>query len=291
MFVAGKKHWKVYKPRTVAEELPRESSTNFAQSEIGEPVLDITVEAGDLLYFPRGYIHQATTVPGHHSLHITLSVYQKHTYGDLLEILLPMALREAIAENVSLRQGLPLNIWQCMGLVNSDVDSPERTVLLNKLKGCFNLVLEGAPFDDAVDQMALRYQHDAMPPFLSPDEDKCTVYQTAAHVTNDGTIDHPIIEIDTEIRLVRANVLRLIRGKDGEFLIYYNSENSKEYHEYEPNFLGIGAEDAPGIELLVKAYPVFVTPKQLELSDDVRCLAVAQDLWERGILMTREQLQ
>lgn len=243
------------------------------------------------MYFPRGYIHQATTVPGHHSLHITLSVYQKHTYADLLEILLPMALQEAIGNNVSLRQGLPLNIWQCMGLVNSDTESSERTTILNKLKASLNLVLKNAPFDDAVDKMALRYQHDAMPPFLSAAEDKCTVYQTSATVTDNGVIDHPFIEIDTKIRLVRANVLRLVRVKDGEFLVYYNSENSKEYHEYEPNCMGINAEDASAIELLVKAYPMFITPNQLELSDDERCLAVAQDLWERGILMTGKQLQ
>ena len=31
---------------------------NFSQAEIGEPILDVTLEAGDLLYFPRGTIHQ-----------------------------------------------------------------------------------------------------------------------------------------------------------------------------------------------------------------------------------------
>lgn len=31
---------------------------NFSVDEIGDPVMDIVVEAGDLLYFPRGFIHQ-----------------------------------------------------------------------------------------------------------------------------------------------------------------------------------------------------------------------------------------
>ena len=31
---------------------------NFSQEEIGEPILDTVLEAGDILYFPRGMIHQ-----------------------------------------------------------------------------------------------------------------------------------------------------------------------------------------------------------------------------------------
>lgn len=31
---------------------------NFSEDEIGEPMLDVILEAGDLLYFPRGLIHQ-----------------------------------------------------------------------------------------------------------------------------------------------------------------------------------------------------------------------------------------
>ena len=33
-------------------------SGNFNQDEISDPILDITLEAGDMLYFPRGTIHQ-----------------------------------------------------------------------------------------------------------------------------------------------------------------------------------------------------------------------------------------
>ena len=34
---------------------------NFHQEEISDPILDITLEAGDMLYFPRGTIHQVRT--------------------------------------------------------------------------------------------------------------------------------------------------------------------------------------------------------------------------------------
>ena len=31
---------------------------NFSKHEIGSTILDVVLEAGDLLYFPRGTIHQ-----------------------------------------------------------------------------------------------------------------------------------------------------------------------------------------------------------------------------------------
>ena len=31
---------------------------NFTDADISEPIFEVELEAGDLLYFPRGYIHQ-----------------------------------------------------------------------------------------------------------------------------------------------------------------------------------------------------------------------------------------
>ena len=31
---------------------------NFKESELGELILDVVLEPGDLLYFPRGTVHQ-----------------------------------------------------------------------------------------------------------------------------------------------------------------------------------------------------------------------------------------
>lgn len=31
---------------------------NLSEKEIGNPILDVVLEPGDLLYFPRGTIHQ-----------------------------------------------------------------------------------------------------------------------------------------------------------------------------------------------------------------------------------------
>lgn len=45
----GKKRWRLYRPRSPSEALPRFSSPNFDQNDIGEPILDVELEAGDIL--------------------------------------------------------------------------------------------------------------------------------------------------------------------------------------------------------------------------------------------------
>ena len=44
--------------RSANETLPLESSPNFTDRTIGEPILDVILQPGDMLYFPRGTIHQ-----------------------------------------------------------------------------------------------------------------------------------------------------------------------------------------------------------------------------------------
>ena len=69
--VSGQKRWLVYEP---ALELPlKNQKYRSALGEPGEPVLDVTQDAGDTLYLPRGWLHQALTSETD-SLHITVGV-------------------------------------------------------------------------------------------------------------------------------------------------------------------------------------------------------------------------
>jgi lysine-specific demethylase/histidyl-hydroxylase NO66 len=61
---------------------------------------------GDVLYMPRGTIHQGNCLPEEHSLHITISCYQINSYKDLLEKVIPATLATA-AEDAEFREGLP----------------------------------------------------------------------------------------------------------------------------------------------------------------------------------------
>jgi ribosomal protein L16 Arg81 hydroxylase len=69
--VAGEKRWLVYEP---VLELPLKSQRyRSALGAPGEPVLDVTLRAGDTMYLPRGWLHQALT-SGSDSLHVTVGV-------------------------------------------------------------------------------------------------------------------------------------------------------------------------------------------------------------------------
>lgn len=292
--IEGKRHWRVYKPTHRSTMLSREAkNVDMKNEQIGAPILDVILRAGDLLYFPRGYIHETTTAADSHSLHLLLSLYRKQTYGDLLEILLPMALKEAINDNLILRRGLPLDIWQNMGVVNSDNYYRERDLVIAQIKECFETVgrhvKADTTLDNAVDQMALRYQHDALPPKLTPEEELRSVYGTKITAGEDGSPEYIYIELDTKIRLIRGNVVRMVRHDTG-IRVYYSSENSKDHHGFEENYLEIDPSEAPAVEVLIKAYPLYITPRDLQLESNDKNLFVAQDLWERGILMTNDPL-
>lgn len=285
--VEGKKRWRVYAPRSSEEVLPRVSSKNFDECEIGSPVLDIILEPGDLLYFPRGYIHQANTVEGFHSLHVTLSTYQKNSWADLMEILLPGALALAVNENVEFRRGIPLNTSQLLGAAHSNVvESTERAQLLNGIRSMCKKVLEKLPIDDAVDQLQKKFQHDALPPILSGSE-RSRSAQGPHCKTKKGLVqsDAGDFTTTTQFRLLRANILRMVH-EEGEVRLYYHSDNSRFYHEYEPVFLELESDMVPAVEELIRAYPEYVSAKKGE--DDAEAyLNVFIALWSRGLVVVR----
>uniref|UniRef100_A0A8D2ZND0 Bifunctional lysine-specific demethylase and histidyl-hydroxylase n=1 Tax=Scophthalmus maximus TaxID=52904 RepID=A0A8D2ZND0_SCOMX len=100
----GQKHWRLYSPTVpLAAEYSVES-----EERIGSPTHDIILEAGDVLYFPRGTIHHARTPAGvDHSTHLTLSTYQRMSWGDMLLDIFPGLLFDRSRTEVSLREGMP----------------------------------------------------------------------------------------------------------------------------------------------------------------------------------------
>ena len=69
--VAGEKRWLVYEP---VLDLPLKNQRyESALGAPGDPVLDVTLHAGDTMYLPRGWLHQALT-SDFDSLHITVGV-------------------------------------------------------------------------------------------------------------------------------------------------------------------------------------------------------------------------
>jgi hypothetical protein len=96
--VAGEKHWRVYDPLW---ELPlKQQRYTKSLGEHGPPVLELTLRAGDTLYLPRGWLHDALTSETD-SLHLTVGV-NVHTWID--------AIRSALDEcedDVEFRRSVP----------------------------------------------------------------------------------------------------------------------------------------------------------------------------------------
>uniref|UniRef100_A0A8W7P0F4 Bifunctional lysine-specific demethylase and histidyl-hydroxylase n=1 Tax=Anopheles coluzzii TaxID=1518534 RepID=A0A8W7P0F4_ANOCL len=284
--IEGRKRWRLYGPRQPQEVLARVSSENLRQDELaGPPIVDVVLEAGDLLYFPRGCIHQAATVPGAHSLHITVSVYQRNCWADLFEQMLPIALATAADTEPQLREGLPLDLHQHFGIVHSDGVSADRRRLIVRIRAMFDKLFSDAAIDAAVDQLAKRFQHDALPPLVDFGEWDDTVYGGGNYEFRpDGTVRcaRPIDD-RSSVRLLRRNILRLV-SEEEKLRIYYHTDNSREYHQYEANFLELDHETALGVELLIKMYPRYVLVSSLPVEDRLEFI---RSLWEKGLIVCR----
>jgi len=96
--VDGSKRWLVYEP---VLELPlRDHRYSAELGAPGEVVLDVTLRAGDTLYLPRGWMHEALT-SAEDSLHLTVGVNVR-TWLDALRALLAR-----LEDDVELRRSVP----------------------------------------------------------------------------------------------------------------------------------------------------------------------------------------
>ena len=224
----GSKEWLVYPPLNEEETLPRTSSKDLTHTDIGEPVMSVTLQPGDLLYFPRGWVHEAKSSADTHSLHLTVSTALRHTWRDLLDLVLPGALDAAASADIDFRQTLPPDMREYMGVINSTVDHADSPSVAG---GAANQSLEETrearghfcakvvelvqkclqpdflDVDGAVDEMIRENLRARLPPRF-PEQGR---EQKAALIA--GSLTQK-----TLVRLVRHDVAQLASGPDGTFL-------------------------------------------------------------------------
>jgi len=142
--VEGEKRWLVYPP---VLELPlKEQKYGPELGEPGDPVLDVTMRAGDMLYLPRGWLHQAMTSDAA-SLHLTIGV-NVFTWRDAVRD----ALDEAAREEVGLRRGVPSDGRSPEGLLEALAARLTPDVVSSRRRRSF--VNTRRPLrDDAFDQL------------------------------------------------------------------------------------------------------------------------------------------
>jgi bifunctional lysine-specific demethylase and histidyl-hydroxylase NO66 len=307
----GQKRWKVYAPLHKAARLPRTSSRDYTPSDLREvePVMDVVLSPGDVLYMPRGWIHQACTLPetsvspdGHgHSLHLTISTMQQWAWVDLMENLMSDAL-EVLSRSdrtTLLRDGLPRNFVSYMGVMHdsSDEAMPEslkkrpyeaqeedadelarlaglqasREEFRHEAKRRIARVAQEAMslLDASCDQMAKRFLSDRLPP---------------AGLVRDADLN---LQPDTLCRLARPGIARLVL-EDGKAVLYHCADNLLVFHEHPLSPLEFEMDDAPAIEqLLTTVEPRWISVQDLYHDGVDDKLSVAQSLYDEGILAVR----
>lgn len=252
-----------------------------------------------MLYFPRGTIHQAHSLENTHSLHITLSMYQKQSYGDLLESLLPILLEKCIDENIDLRRGVPRDIWYHTGIAHNKRQTPRRTEIIKHISNLLQKISTGnaliESIDKAVDEMGVKFQTEALPPFILPGEIDRTVFGSRSYCNESGDCfwDYKI-DANTNVRLLRANIIRLSRSEKGDekpYNVYFYVDNSKNYGQYETNCIELDSDGAINTEMLINTYPKYISVGQLPKMSKSEKISFAKLFWERGILMMEKPFQ
>jgi len=315
----GYKRWLVYPPMNKNETLPRESSRDFTEEEMKdiEPVIDIELGPGDILYMPRGWVHQANTCRAkHHSLHLTISAWQHWSWADYLEIIMPEALEAATAKTTSLRSGLPRNFLSYMGTMHEQIDlnskdAPEglrqlaqntdddandedgdnRREALEKRRV---LKLQEAFKADAKKKI-MRVCKEALSmvtagcdqiakQYLSDRQPPAFTPQDCELTSENRAENGGKIWPNTMVRLAKPGIAHLVI-EDDKAVLYHSADNSRVYREQPLSPLEFEIDDAPALEsLLTTVEPHWICVQDLIHGDIEDKMEIAQSLYDEGIL-------
>jgi bifunctional lysine-specific demethylase and histidyl-hydroxylase NO66 len=114
--VAGRKHWVVHEP---VIELPMPAQKHPVVAD-DEPLLDIVLAPGDVLYVPRGFLHAATSLD-EVSAHLTIGILADTWYDVLQEVV-----KQAV-DDVAFRAPLPIGYaFEDTGFAESVKETLER---------------------------------------------------------------------------------------------------------------------------------------------------------------------
>ena len=186
----GEKSWRLYAPRSEAEVLPRFSSPNLAQEELGDLIAQVTLRPGDLLYLPRGLVHQAVSTEAA-SLHLTVSTGRQHSWRELVELGLQGAIEAASLGRREWREQLPPDLPATMGVIHSETDSERRVAIASRIRGMLTQLVEELPIDALCDQfLCQRFMYERLPPRLTRREE------------SRRGIDPEEVTIESRVRLV-----------------------------------------------------------------------------------------
>jgi len=135
--IDGAKHWKLYAPENYPllpmNHQERGKKGPVPESEVtGVNITELTLQPGDVLYVPRGYMHSTGTdpacIPGTHSIHLTLGIEtdsKSQTYAHVLACVVSRAREQGnFHEGMRLR-GSRRTVQEALRLVNESAVKSE----------------------------------------------------------------------------------------------------------------------------------------------------------------------
>ncbi|XP_066507043.1 ribosomal oxygenase 2 isoform X2 [Hoplias malabaricus] len=281
----GQKHWRLYEPTV---PLAREYSLE-PEERIGKPTHDIVLKAGDLLYLPRGTIHQADTPAGvEHSTHLTLSTYQSTSWGDFLIDVFPSLLFDSMKTDLSLRQGLPRGLLTSAS-VSSDVNK-QVCVFLRALAEH----IEQGQQELRSTEMRRDFISSRLPPYRLQEEDIAPVGKLPA--LNDSVCvrfrEHILLTVEPsqdntdEATELVAFVLHSLKNKRETHMMGArgNEEEEDENEEEDSQFQGLRfpVTHLPVLKRLLSGERLLVA--ELPLQEEADKLGLVLGLWTEGLL-------
>ncbi|XP_006628114.2 ribosomal oxygenase 2 [Lepisosteus oculatus] len=278
----GEKHWRLYKPTV---PLAREYSLE-AEEQIGSPTHEFTLKPGDLLYFPRGTIHQADTPAGvEYSTHITISTYQNMSWGDFLLDVFPGFLFDAMRTEIPMRAGLPRKLLM-------DVNSSDSTVkqLAGFVRRLADKMEEGQELRSA--DMKRDFISSRLPPFL---EDGSEVMPAGKMPKLEDTVrlrfkDHILLSVepsrertDESTELVAFVLHSLRNSRETHMMGEQQDELMDSEAACQAQGLRFPLTHLKALRQLLNSESVPVSELLLEQEADRRSLALA--LWAEGLVL------
>mmetsp|Transcript_12300 Transcript_12300/g.16599 ORF Transcript_12300/g.16599 Transcript_12300/m.16599 type:complete len:573 (-) Transcript_12300:40-1758(-) len=321
----GEKRWQVWTPRDEALKLPRYSSDDYTCESIDQlhkysiPIT-LHLAPGELLYLPRGFIHQAQTINQESSLHLTISTNRLNSWTDLLETLLNNGLQAASSSHLNLRSSLPRDMFHYMGLQHQENQENEQlieqrnTVEIkndeedNNDDDCDSIAqVAAAAYDAELDRghqrqikrrSAFRAQvrrrlHQVIDVCLDDDILDAAADDVALRFLADRQppprYKHRVTNIShtTKLRPVSRRAARLVLDDDNhQALLYHALDNGRTHRASPIACLEFQLDDAPAIEILLSAHiarPVAVSDLPHASLDDK--LELARTLYDEGLLV------
>ncbi|EPY23589.1 lysine-specific demethylase NO66 [Strigomonas culicis] len=265
----GEKEWRLYDPLDEVGVLTRHSSEDFQLDEYPEPKYFFTLKAGDVLYMPRGMVHQGRTTARTHSLHVTFSANQMNTWADVMQQVAAYSVGVLAANRLEWRKTVPLDLPRVLGIANSDTfretagvtpltelqKSKRETFLLQLRERVAEMTLlmtEETNLDTSVDVYVKESIRKLQPPSAQ-----------YAHTVPAS------VELDAaaRVRLVSATCCRLMMQYEGEAQVVHCGTNSHVCLQTEIGELRFEAVFAPAVATLLSRYPKFTQVSSLPFPD------------------------